>query len=99
MRIAIIGGTGTLGRLVAAELDARGHEVRAVSRVESFGKGDGDKLLADLSARNVNTEIGDDGVIHFNLKVHHKVCHNMHTQNITHNLHHNIQINMVVHNL
>jgi uncharacterized protein YbjT (DUF2867 family) len=32
MRIAIIGGTGTLGRLVAAELGARGHEVRALSR-------------------------------------------------------------------
>jgi uncharacterized protein YbjT (DUF2867 family) len=32
MRIAIIGGTGTLGRQVAAELGRRGHEVRALSR-------------------------------------------------------------------
>jgi uncharacterized protein YbjT (DUF2867 family) len=32
MRIAITGGTGTLGRHVAAELRSRGHEVRALSR-------------------------------------------------------------------
>ncbi|HXZ77100.1 MAG TPA: NAD(P)H-binding protein [Streptosporangiaceae bacterium] len=32
MTIAIIGGTGTLGQHVAAELEARGHKVRALSR-------------------------------------------------------------------
>jgi uncharacterized protein YbjT (DUF2867 family) len=32
MKIAIVGGTGTLGRLVAGELRARGHDVRALSR-------------------------------------------------------------------
>jgi len=32
MTIAIVGGTGTLGRLVAAELGARGHKVRVLSR-------------------------------------------------------------------
>ena len=32
MRIAIAGGTGTLGRLVAGELGWRGHEVRVLSR-------------------------------------------------------------------
>ena len=32
MRIAIVGGTGTLGRPVAAELSERGHEVRVLSR-------------------------------------------------------------------
>ena len=32
MRIAIAGGTGTLGRPVAAELSERGHEVRVLSR-------------------------------------------------------------------
>jgi uncharacterized protein YbjT (DUF2867 family) len=32
MRIAIVGGTGTLGRHVATELSARGHEVRTLSR-------------------------------------------------------------------
>lgn len=32
MRIAIVGGTGTLGRHVAAELGSRGHEVRVLSR-------------------------------------------------------------------
>jgi uncharacterized protein YbjT (DUF2867 family) len=32
MRIAIVGGTGTLGRKVAADLAERGHEVRVLSR-------------------------------------------------------------------
>jgi len=32
MKIAIVGGTGTLGRHVTAELRDRGHEVRALSR-------------------------------------------------------------------
>jgi uncharacterized protein YbjT (DUF2867 family) len=32
MTIAIVGGTGTLGRQVAAELEARGHKVRTLSR-------------------------------------------------------------------
>ncbi len=32
MRIAIVGGTGTLGRKVVAELAERGHEVRVLSR-------------------------------------------------------------------
>jgi nucleoside-diphosphate-sugar epimerase len=32
MRIAIVGGTGTLGRHVTAELAARGHDVRVLSR-------------------------------------------------------------------
>jgi uncharacterized protein YbjT (DUF2867 family) len=32
MKIAITGGTGTLGRAVAAELAGRGHEVRVLSR-------------------------------------------------------------------
>ncbi len=31
-RIAVTGGTGTLGRLLVAELSRRGHEVRALSR-------------------------------------------------------------------
>jgi uncharacterized protein YbjT (DUF2867 family) len=32
MRIAVVGGTGTLGRLVVAELEQRGHDVRVLSR-------------------------------------------------------------------
>jgi uncharacterized protein YbjT (DUF2867 family) len=32
MRIAVVGGTGTLGRHVCTELAARGHEVRALGR-------------------------------------------------------------------
>ena len=32
MTIAIVGGTGTLGRRVAAELEARGNQVRPLSR-------------------------------------------------------------------
>jgi uncharacterized protein YbjT (DUF2867 family) len=36
MRIAIVGGTGTLGRKVAADLAERGHEVRVLSRGGEF---------------------------------------------------------------
>jgi len=32
MRIAIVGGTGTVGKHIASELAARGHEVRVLSR-------------------------------------------------------------------
>src|SRR3954447_19893540 len=32
MRIAIVGGTGTVGREVAAELHRRGHDVRVLAR-------------------------------------------------------------------
>jgi uncharacterized protein YbjT (DUF2867 family) len=32
MRVAIVGGTGTLGRQVTEELRARGHEARVISR-------------------------------------------------------------------
>jgi uncharacterized protein YbjT (DUF2867 family) len=32
MRVAIVGGTGMLGRQVAQELRARGHQVRTLSR-------------------------------------------------------------------
>jgi nucleoside-diphosphate-sugar epimerase len=32
MNIAIVGGTGTLGRQVVSQLRARGHEVRVLSR-------------------------------------------------------------------
>jgi nucleoside-diphosphate-sugar epimerase len=32
MKIAIVGGTGTLGSLVAAELNRRGNDVRVLSR-------------------------------------------------------------------
>jgi uncharacterized protein YbjT (DUF2867 family) len=32
MRIAIVGGTGTLGRHVSTELRSRGHEIRVLSR-------------------------------------------------------------------
>ena len=35
MRIAIAGGTGTLGRHVAAELSRRGHDVRVLSRAST----------------------------------------------------------------
>ena len=46
MRIAIAGGTGTLGSLVAGELSRRGHDVRVLSRHApeyrvDLGTGDG----------------------------------------------------------
>src|SRR4051794_35784103 len=36
MRIAIVGGTGTVGREAAAELERRGHDVRVLSRGTGF---------------------------------------------------------------
>jgi uncharacterized protein YbjT (DUF2867 family) len=36
MRIAIVGGTGTLGRHIVAELARRGHDVRALSRSSDY---------------------------------------------------------------
>lgn len=32
MRVAVIGGTGTIGRRIVADLTSRGVEVRALSR-------------------------------------------------------------------
>jgi uncharacterized protein YbjT (DUF2867 family) len=52
MRIAITGGTGTLGRLLAAEFCRRGHEVRALSRSAPQYRVDlstGDGLAAALA--------------------------------------------------
>ncbi len=62
------GGGDKSNRLLMEALAARGHEVRVVSRVESFGKADADKLLSDLSARQVTADVIADGVVHFNLK-------------------------------
>ena len=55
MRIAVIGGTGTLGRHVCAELAARGHEVRAIGRSSPDFPVDlttGDGLSAALDSCN-----------------------------------------------
>jgi uncharacterized protein YbjT (DUF2867 family) len=56
MKIAIIGGTGTLGRAVAAELDSRGHEARVLSRSAPRYRVDlatGEGLTAALAGCNV----------------------------------------------
>lgn len=59
------GGGDKSNRLLMEALAARGHQVRVISRVESFGKGDADKLLSDLSTRHVDATVSGDGVIHF----------------------------------
>jgi uncharacterized protein YbjT (DUF2867 family) len=56
MRIAIVGGAGTLGKHITAELSRRGHEVRVLSRSSpvfpvDLSTGAGlDKALTDCSA-------------------------------------------------
>jgi uncharacterized protein YbjT (DUF2867 family) len=40
MRVAIVGGTGTLGRQVTEQLRARGHEVRVISRTATRYRAD-----------------------------------------------------------
>jgi len=56
MTVAIVGGTGTLGRRVAAELEARGHKVRVLSRHAPEYRVDlatGDGLAAALAGCDV----------------------------------------------
>ena len=56
MTIAIVGGTGTLGRQVATELEARGHQVRSLSRHAPQYRVDlatGDGLSAALTGCDV----------------------------------------------
>ena len=66
MRIAIAGGTGTLGRPVAAELSERGHEVRVLSRHAPEYQVDlttGAGLAAALDGCQVVVDAGAVGVI------------------------------------
>jgi uncharacterized protein YbjT (DUF2867 family) len=60
MRIAIAGGTGTLGRRVAEELRSRGHEVRVLSRSSAEYRVDlttGEGLGAALEGCHVVTDV------------------------------------------
>ncbi len=59
------GGGDKSNRLLMEALAARGHQVRVVSRVASFGDADGDKLCADLEARTVHAVRGEGGVVRF----------------------------------
>lgn len=61
------GGGDKSNRLLMQALAAEGHQVRAVTRVERFGEPDTRKLLADLSDRNVEARLGEDGVVRFEL--------------------------------
>src|SRR4029078_11420457 len=59
------GGGDKSNRLLMEALAARGHQTRVVSRVESFGKADGDKLRDDLAARGVEHSVIDGGLVTF----------------------------------
>lgn len=66
MRVAVAGGTGTVGRLVAAELLARGHVVVALSRSAPASLPDGvEHRRADLLAPSGlgDTLVGFDAVV------------------------------------
>jgi uncharacterized protein YbjT (DUF2867 family) len=49
MRVAVVGGTGTFGKLAVSELKARGHEVVSLSRNAPSGAAAGEHRAVDLS--------------------------------------------------
>ena len=49
MRVAVVGGTGTFGKLAVGELKARGHDVVTLSRTRPAGAGEGEHRAIDLS--------------------------------------------------
>ncbi len=61
------GGGDRSNRLLMEALAARGHQVRAVARVERFGAHDYEKLLSDLAIRGVTAKTEDGGVVRFEL--------------------------------
>jgi uncharacterized protein YbjT (DUF2867 family) len=61
MRALVIGGTGTVGRLTAAELLRRGHEVRVLSRGGGSGAPGGTGYAGDLET-GAGLEAALDGV-------------------------------------
>jgi len=67
MKTAIIGGTGTLGSLVLAELTQRGHDVRALSRSAPEYRVDlttGEGLEAALAGCDVVVDASNDSSRH-----------------------------------
>jgi uncharacterized protein YbjT (DUF2867 family) len=61
MRIAVTGGTGTLGREVVRELGLRGHDVRALSRSTGVDLTNGDGLDAALHGVEVVIDAANAG--------------------------------------
>lgn len=59
------GGGDKSNRLLMEALAQRGHDVRVVTRVENFGDADHDKLLRELSARDVVPDSSDASAVRF----------------------------------
>src|SRR5262249_36440143 len=59
------GGGDKSNRLLMEDLAARGHQVTAVARIESFGEAQEEKFRAQLSARNLTDSTRGDGAILF----------------------------------
>lgn len=53
MRVAVIGGTGTIGRRIVADLTSRGVEVRALSRSSGANALTGEGLVAALEGIDI----------------------------------------------
>jgi uncharacterized protein YbjT (DUF2867 family) len=61
MRVAVTGGTGTLGRLVVRELELRGHDVRVLTRATGVDLRSGVGLAAALDGVEVVIDAANAG--------------------------------------
>src|SRR5579864_48831 len=59
------GGGDKSNRLLLEALAARGHSCVAVARISKFGPVEHEQFLSELSARHVNPEASDQGVVTF----------------------------------
>lgn len=61
------GGGDKSNRLLMESLAARGHQVRVVTRVESFGESGHDTLIRELVHRHVEPDASDSSTVRFEL--------------------------------
>ena len=57
MKVAVIGATGNAGSRITAELQKRGHQVRAIVRARENGRGEADENVNDHCHRGRESEV------------------------------------------